>query len=117
MWCHVLLFALPVLGLALFFILPWGQALPVYVAIVLLSIVLYRETARVLRLPVQTGPEGMEGIEGFALTDIRWEGVVRVRGETWKAVSREPIAAGEKIRLLRVEGVRAVVERTPRPGE
>lgn len=115
MWCHILVFGMPVLGLGLFFVLPWEQALPLYGGIVLLSVILYRETARALRLPVQTGREGMVGMQGLALTDIRWEGLVRIRGETWKAAAADPIAKGETVRVLRVDGIRAVVESAARP--
>lgn len=115
MWCHILVFGMPVLGLGLFFILPWEQALPLYGGIVLLSVILYRETATALRLQVQTGREGMVGMQGLALTNIRSEGLIRIRGETWKAVAADPIAKGEIVRVLRVDGIRAVVERGAGP--
>ncbi len=39
---------------------------------------------------------------GQALTSIHSTGQVTVNGETWDAISREPIAAGEKVRIVRI---------------
>lgn len=57
------------------------------------------------------GKEGMEGIEGKAVTPIGSEaGTVFVKGEYWQAVSDAMIEEGQKIRVLRVEGLRLRVE-------
>lgn len=51
----------------------------------------------------------LEAAEGVAVTDLVPEGVVRVRGEDWSAVSvNGPVRAGARIQVLR-DGVRLEV--------
>jgi membrane protein implicated in regulation of membrane protease activity len=51
------------------------------------------------------------GTQGIALTPIsRREGKVDVDGNRFVAISDEPIDAGKKVRVVRVEGVVAKVE-------
>jgi membrane protein implicated in regulation of membrane protease activity len=57
---------------------------------------------------------GLVGVEGVALTPIsRREGKVDVAGNRFIAISDEPIDAGKKVRVVRVEGVVAKVEPVP----
>ncbi len=66
------------------------------------------------RPPLQT-PERLIGAEGIAQTDLDPEGTVWVRGETWTARSVEGrIAAGERVRVLAVHGLRLQVARMER---
>jgi membrane-bound serine protease (ClpP class) len=58
-----------------------------------------------------TGEEGLISETGVALTDIDVEGKVRVHGEIWQASSETPIAAGEPVKVLTVEGMRVRVSR------
>ncbi len=58
-----------------------------------------------------TGSEGMVDEIGVALTDIGAEGRIRVHGEIWQAHSEAPIAAGEKVRVLAVDGMNVRVSR------
>jgi membrane-bound serine protease (ClpP class) len=53
----------------------------------------------------------MVGSEGVVIRDIRSEGTVRVRGELWTARAREPIAAGEAVRVVALEALALRVER------
>ena len=55
--------------------------------------------------------QDLVGVEGVALTPIsRREGKVDVKGSRVVAISDEPIDAGKKVRVVRVEGVVAKVE-------
>jgi membrane-bound serine protease (ClpP class) len=54
---------------------------------------------------VKTGREGLIGEEGLAKTDIQESGKVFVQGEIWNARSDEPIRAGEKVLIEKVEGL------------
>jgi membrane-bound serine protease (ClpP class) len=56
------------------------------------------------RKPV-TGEAGMLGLTAVADTSLEPEGFVRVMGERWKAVAEVPIASGERVRIVRVEGM------------
>lgn len=58
-----------------------------------------------------TGAEGLVGLEGRAKTDIHKEGMVFVHGETWKAWSDEPIKAGEKVIVEKMEHLKLKVRR------
>ncbi|MBK6766988.1 MAG: nodulation protein NfeD [bacterium] len=54
---------------------------------------------------VVTGEEGLLGEIGVALSEISPEGKVSVHGEIWSAVSTVPIARGQKVRVVRLEGM------------
>jgi membrane-bound serine protease (ClpP class) len=57
------------------------------------------------RASPRTGAEGMVGEKGVSITDIHGSGKVRVRGEIWNAISREPIAAEKRVRVDAVRGL------------
>jgi len=76
---------------------------------------LWRQLGR--RPPLQT-PERLVGAEGIAQTDLDPEGTVWVRGETWTARSAGGrIAAGERVRVVAVRGLRLEVARAEPPAE
>jgi membrane-bound ClpP family serine protease len=51
-------------------------------------------------------PASVEGAEGIAVSDLTPEGIVRVRGEQWSAVSvNGTVRAGTRVQVLRVTGV------------
>lgn len=58
-----------------------------------------------------TGREGLVGEEGSAQSPIAADGKVFIRGEYWDASSAEPIAAGEKVVVEAVEGMRLKVRK------
>ncbi len=62
------------------------------------------------RKPV-TGTEGLVGLKGKAKTDIHEEGQVFVHGEIWQAWSDEPLKAGEKVTVEKVENLKLKVHR------
>lgn len=51
------------------------------------------------------GVEAMEGRVATALADLTPGGHVDLDGETWQAESAQPVRAGEKVRVLRVDGL------------
>ena len=51
----------------------------------------------------------MVGELGTAVTAVAPEGLVRVRGELWKAQSSDAIAPGTRIRVREIEGLTLVV--------
>lgn len=62
-----------------------------------------------------SGAEGMIGERGEALTAIEGEGRVFVHGEYWRAWSREPIARGETVEVVRIdENMRLEVKKVER---
>jgi membrane-bound ClpP family serine protease len=53
---------------------------------------------------------GLEGAEGFAVSELTPDGIVRVNGENWTARSvNGPVAAGTAVQVLRTRGVRLEV--------
>jgi membrane-bound serine protease (ClpP class) len=59
---------------------------------------------------VTTGTEAMIGEIGVARTMLQPEGKVFVHGELWNATASGDIAAGTRVRVRAVEGLRVVVE-------
>jgi membrane-bound serine protease (ClpP class) len=51
----------------------------------------------------------MIGEIGAAITPIHGAGKVRVHGEIWNATSREPVAAGKRVRVVAVNGLLVTV--------
>jgi len=52
-----------------------------------------------------TGDKGMVGMIGVARSKLDPEGYVFVRGEIWKVIADQTIEIGEKIKVLKVEGL------------
>jgi len=80
-------------------------ALVVSVPIGVICVFLMTLVLRARRNRVTTGSEGMIGEIGVAQTAIDPEGKVFVHGEIWNATSVTPIAAGEHVRIERVDGL------------
>ena len=68
---------------------------------------------RAHRRKPETGKEEMVGEVGRVVEDLDPEGLVKVRGELWRAVSKDGsrIKVGEKVRVVEVRGLTLVVER------
>jgi membrane-bound serine protease (ClpP class) len=108
----MLFMAFPVVGLALFYLFPWQTALPYYVLGCAISVLLNWVMMRAMKLPVRTG---IEGLIGKHANVIEWEGQVgRVRcgGESWTAMADRHLNLhpGDRVRIMRVEGVTLEIE-------
>jgi len=84
-------------------------------ALLAVAIVAYAVRARAR--PIVTGVEQLVGQTAVALADTERTGLVRVRGELWQAVMREPVKTGELLRILQVDGLTLQVERWREPGD
>ena len=62
-----------------------------------------------------TGAEGIVGATGQAVTDLSPEGKVKVKGQIWKATSPDGVAAGERVEVVAMEGLRLEVRPAPLP--
>jgi membrane-bound serine protease (ClpP class) len=47
-----------------------------------------------------TGSEGIIGHHGVAVTNLDPEGIVRVKGQTWKGRSGEPVPANSRVEVI-----------------
>lgn len=60
---------------------------------------------RARRRPVATGAEQLAGDIAEAVGGFSGRGQVRIYGELWNAVSTKPVAAGQRVRVVRVDGL------------
>ena len=105
-WCHLFLM-MPLFGLAAFVFLPLATALPLYLVVSALSLLIYAKIIKALHAPVTTGREGMVGQEAVVVS----ERLINYRGELWEASSQGELRPGERVRIVELEGMRAVVAR------
>ncbi len=99
--------------------------LPVYVQIsvfLLVSLILVLTTRPIIRRfqkegrDLKTNYEALSGREGWVTEEIKPNGgigQVRIDGQIWSAVAEDgsAIASGEKVIIVRVEGVKLVVKK------
>jgi membrane-bound serine protease (ClpP class) len=75
---------------------------------------------RAQHVPIRTGQESVVGRVGVVRSDITPHGSVQLGGELWSAdlaEGEEPIAAGTRVEVLRVEGLHLVVRRSVKAPE
>jgi membrane-bound serine protease (ClpP class) len=77
-------------------------------AILLVAIVYFAMRAR--RQPQVSGDVAMLQEPAQAIEPFEREGLVRVRGELWRATSSRPVRAGERLRIVRIDGLTLEVE-------
>lgn len=109
MWCHVVLFGLPVFGLLLFWMFPVPIALATYVPLSAFSLWLAVVVMRALRSPVSTGAEALPGRAGQLVTADGGDIIVQVDGELWRAKCDEPLAPQQPVDVRAIEGLTLTV--------
>jgi len=77
-------------------------------ALLVLAIAQFAMRSR--RRPVVSGAEGLLAETAEALESFAGSGRVRVHGEIWNAVSCEPVISGQRLRILRIDGLTLAVE-------
>lgn len=75
-------------------------------ALLLMVVLLMRSR----RHAIVTGDEALLREPAEALEDFQGEGWVRVRGESWRARSARPVKRGQRLRVIRIEGLTLLVE-------
>jgi len=112
--CH-LIFFLPIFGLPVFWIFPFNIALPVYVFIVGISMLLYYKIFQAMRARVRNGQEAMIGQSGVVLKNIDPEGKIKYATEIWNAVAKgKKFLEGEKVVISGFSyGMRVIVAEPP----
>lgn len=108
--CHIL-WILPLLALPLFWIFDFYTALPIYLGVVVLTGVTFYLTMQSIRQAPQSGIEGMRGEVVEVVEASGSRGRVRYRSELWYAAAREPMAVGEKVRIIGNKGLCLIVEK------
>jgi len=94
-----------------------GIALAATLPFALLTIFLMRLVLRSRKWKSATGLEELIGAKGVAVSSLRpgVEGMIRVHGELWGAVSSQPTPEGASVKVLRIEGLKLYVEPAQSP--
>jgi len=108
MLCH-LPFLFPVAGLVLFALLPLPTALAVYLPLTAVSLAFTVPAVRAMYQPATTGAEAMRGREGVVVTTEGRSGMLRYEGELWTYSAPEPLAPGDRVRIVEIDGLTALV--------
>jgi membrane-bound serine protease (ClpP class) len=89
-----------------------GVALAATIPAAFITVFLMRLVLKSRRWKSATGKEEMIGEEGVVTIPLPTdgEGMIRVHGELWRAVSKVSVREGTKVRILRVEGLKLEVE-------
>jgi membrane-bound serine protease (ClpP class) len=83
--------------------------------VALITLFLANLAVRAHRSKAMYGKEGMIGALGTAQTLISPEGKVFVEGELWNAHSGAEVRVGDRVRVVRVEGLHLEVELVEKP--
>ncbi len=94
-----------------------GVALAVTIPFAILAVFLMRLVLRSRQWKVSTGKEELLGEEGIVTTALAagGEGMVRIHGELWRAGSPVAIAEKQAVRVMRIEGLKLIVEPVETP--
>jgi membrane-bound serine protease (ClpP class) len=94
-----------------------GVALSVTVPFALIAVFLMRLVLKSRKWKSVTGKEELIGAEGVVTSDLPAGGVgmIRVHGELWRAAAKNHVAEGTPVRIVRVEGLKLIVEPVQNP--
>jgi membrane-bound serine protease (ClpP class) len=89
-----------------------GMALAVTLPFAVLTVFLMRLVLRSRKWKTTTGREEMIGTQGIVIAPMRngAEGMIRIHGELWRAISTQPVEEGKPVRVVRIEGLKLYVE-------
>jgi membrane protein implicated in regulation of membrane protease activity len=110
-----LIILLPIIGIIVFWLLPLGQAIPVYLVILVMSGLMYWAIIRAMRKRHENGAESLVGNKASVVSRLspqeEAQYIVRVRGELWSANSDDDLKPGETVKILSVDGLTLQVSR------
>jgi len=89
---------------------PLGLIVPLSIASALAVFIIVTLALKARRRPVVTGREELIGAAGEVLEDFTGEGWARVHSETWRVASAAPLKRGQKVRVVRAQGLVLTVE-------
>jgi membrane protein implicated in regulation of membrane protease activity len=122
---HHLILLLPLIGIIVFWLMPLGIAIPVYVGILLISGLMYWAILRSIKKTPTTGASGLVGAKARVVSKMgpseEAQYLVEADGELWSANSPDMVGIGETVRIIGVDGIRLVVkhigsQNVPPPG-
>lgn len=96
----------------LIFLLLWWLNIPITIPVIVFlvlffigfSLLMHKAIIPTLRRPRVSGGEGMVGLEGEVIEPLNPYGMVKVKGEYWKAFSTTgEVPPGQKVEIIAVE--------------
>lgn len=102
--CHLVLL-LPLVALPIFWLAPLSVSVPIYSAVVIVSVCVYYLAFKAMRQPVVTGVESMLHAIGKVVERRDYDFQVSVNGETWSARADEDLAIGDKVEIVSIDGL------------
>ncbi len=91
----------------------WEVLVPIAASMSVLGAFIVYSLSRTFMTQQTVGVDEMVGLIGRCETAIDPKGKVFVRGEYWNSISDDPIAAGDPVEIIRVEGLTLRVRRAP----
>jgi len=86
--------------------IPWSVIVPVGITSALFIFFVGGMALKARKRPVVSGSEELVGSSGEVLEDFDGkDGWARVHGETWRIRSKQPLVRGQKIRVVRMDGL------------
>jgi membrane protein implicated in regulation of membrane protease activity len=112
--CH-LIFLVPLAGIPLFWILPWGYALLINILLWIVFGSLGYKIIKAMMLPAYGGIRGLVGSQVEVISKTVFgsysQYLVKVGGELWTARSPENLVPGDKASVEDLDGIKLVVTR------
>jgi membrane protein implicated in regulation of membrane protease activity len=109
-----LLMLLPIVDLSVFWLLPLGWAIPIYVFSVFLSVLMFWVMRKTMKRPVVTGAESLIGRDAKVISrsepDYGSPYLVQAENVLWTAGSNDDLRPGEMVIIVAVESNRLIVE-------
>lgn len=89
-----------------------GVALAVTAPFAVLTVFLMRLVLRSRKWKSKTGLDELIGARGVVIAPMLngTEGMIRIHGELWRAVSAQPVTEGKPVRVVKIEGLKLYVE-------
>lgn len=111
---HHLILLLPIFGIVVFWLLPLGIAIPVYIAILIISGLMYWAIIRAVR-NIPRASLSFIGEQARVVSRLGPEDefryMVEVHGELWAAVSSDKLNVGDVVSIKSVKGIILWVQR------
>lgn len=90
--------------------LQWGLIIAMAAISALFFTFIIGLALRARRRKIVTGKEQLTGMIGVATESFVFDGYIRVHGEIWKARTKSPIKKGDRVRVIKTNGLLLTVE-------
>lgn len=114
MW-HIIIL-LPIVGIAVFWLLPLSLAIPIYILILALSGLMYWTLYLAMRKHPKGGKEELIGANARVVSvhgaEEKDQYTVEAQGGLWGANSPDRLEKGEVVRIVSLDGLTVTVRRT-----